>query len=422
MENIIRILKEFPQITNYKIRETQKTSYETFFVHEKLETVRATSTTDKSVTIYCSHDGKLGNSVFAVYASTTEDELREKIALAIEKAELVNNETYELPKKESLTDDIYSNMSEYTPSELACQIAKACFEANSETNASVNALEIFINKIRLHVVNGNGLDKCQQKYTAMIEAIPTWTEGESVELYERYDFSDFNYDDVKEEIAKKMQEVKDRYYATKPQKNPACKVVLNAPELSSLFDTIAYELSYSAVYSHSNAFKKGDDLQNGDCDKLLITLCGQIEGSHKNRLFDDDGVTLTPITIIENGIVVNYHGDNRFAQYLGEKVTGALPCMQVNAGSLSEEDISKEPYFECLSMSGLQVDIYNDYIGGEVRLAYYYDGKKKIPLTGVSISGKLSDALSTLRLSDKIVTYGGYRGPHKAVLDKISVI
>lgn len=96
--------------------------------------------------------------------------------------------------------------------------------------------------------------------------------------------------------------------------------------------------------------------------------------------------------------------------------------MQVNAGSLSEDDISKEPYFECLSMSGLQLDIYNDYIGGEVRLAYYFDGKKKTPLTGVSISGKLSDALSTLRLSDKIVTRGGYRGPHKATLDKISII
>lgn len=422
MENIIRILKEFSQITNYKICEIEKTSYETFFVHEKLETVRATSTTDKSVTIYCSHDGKLGNSVFAVYASTTEQELRQKIALAIEKAQLVNNQTYELPKKESLSDDIYSNMSEYTPAELANQIAKACFEANDEKNASINALEIFINKIRLRVVNGNGLDKCERKYTAMIEAIPTWTEGESVELYERYDFSNFNYDEIKEEIARKVQEVKDRYFATKPTINPACKVVLNAPELSSLLSSIAYELSYRAVYAHSNAFKKDDNLQNGDCDKLSITLCGQIEGSHRNRLFDDDGVSLTPIKVIENGVVVNYHGDNRFAQYLGEKITGDLPCMQVNAGSLSEDDISKEPYFECLSMSGLQLDIYNDYIGGEVRLAYYFDGKKKIPLTGISISGKLSDVLSTLRLSDKIVTHGGYRGPNKATFNKISII
>lgn len=422
MQTIIKALKEFPQITNYKICETQKTSYETFFVHEKLETVRSTSTTDRSVTVYCGHDGKLGHSVFAVYASTTEQELRQKITLAIQKAMLVNNQAYELPEKESLSDNIDSNMSEYSPAELAQQIAKACFEARSEEKASINALEIFINKICLHIVNGNGLDKREQKYTAMIEAIPTWTDGDSVELYERYDFSSFHYDEIKEELAGKMQEVKDRYLATKPSIPPTCRVVLNASELSELLNTIVYELSYQSVYAHANAFSKGDALQDGDCDKLSVTLCGQIEGSHRNRLFDDDGVSLTPTTVIENGVVVSYHGDNRFAQYLGEKITGNLPCMQVKAGSISEQDMAKEPYFECVSMSGLQVDIYNDYIGGEVRLAYYFDGEKKTPLTGISISGKLSEALSTLRLSNKTVMYGGYLGPHKAVLDKISII
>ncbi len=422
MKHIIDILKEFPQISDYKICETQRTSYETFFVHEKLETVRSTSTTEKSVTVYVEHDGKLGSSVFVVYSSTTEQGLRDKIALAIEKAQLVNNQPYTLPAKEQLVDDIYSNMSEYQPKDLACQIAKACFDANSEQNGSINALEIFINKIRFRVVNSNGLDKCQQKYTAMIEAIPTWTDGESVELYECYNFSTFSYDDVKAEIASKMQEVKDRYFATKPQVCPNCKVILNAPEIASLISDVVGELDFSAVYAHSNAFSKGDNLQNGDCDKLTITLRGQIEGSHKNSLFDSDGVTLVDTVVVQDGVAVNYHGGNRFGQYLGEKITGNLPCIQVAAGSVSEQDISKEPYFECVSMSGLQVDIYNDYIGGEVRLAYYFDGTKKVALTGISISGKLSEALATLRLTDKIVTHNHYRGPHKAIFGKIAVI
>lgn len=422
MKHIIDILKEFPQISDYKISETQKTTYETFFVHKKLETVRATSTTEKAVTVYVQHDGKLGDSVFAVYSSTTEQDLRNKIALAIEKAQLVNNQPYVLPAKEQLVDDIYSNMSEYEPKDLACQIAQACFDANSEQNGSINALEIFINKIRFHVVNSNGLDKCEQKYTAMIEAIPTWTDGESVELYECYNFSTFSYDDVKTEIASKMQEVKDRYFATKPQINPNCKVVLNAPEIASLLGDIVGELSFGSVYSHSNAFSKGDNLQNGDCDKLTVTMRGQIEGSHQNSLFDGDGVTLVDTVVLQNGVAINYHGGNRFGQYLGEKITGNLPCMQVEVGSVSEQDIAKEPYFECVSMSGLQVDIYNDYIGGEVRLAYYFDGTKKVALTGISISGKLSEALATLRLTDKVVTHNNYRGPNKAIFGKIAVI
>lgn len=422
MKNIIKILKEFNEITNYKITEVQTTSYETFFVHKQLETVRATQTTDKSVTIYVEHDGKLGDSVFSVYASTTEEELRQKVALAVQKAQLVNNQNYTLPSAEKLDSNIYSNMGEYEPKELANLIAQACFDANTEQKGSLNALEIFINKVRVHIVNGNGLDKCEQKYNCMVEAIPTWTDGESVELYECYNFSTFDYNEVKREIAGKMQEVKDRYYATKPDVNPNCTVILNAPEIANLLWEITGELGFGSVYSHSNAFKKGDNLQKGDCDKLTVKLCGKIEGSHRNSLFDGDGVTLVDTVVIQDGIAVNYHGSNRFGQYLGEKITGVLPCMEVCAGTVSESDIQREPYFECVSMSGLQVDIYNDYIGGEVRLAYYFDGNKKVALTGISISGKLSDALATLKLSNKIVTHNDYRGPHKALLKNIAVI
>ena len=177
MKNIIEILKEFPQVCNYKISETQITSYETFFVHKQLETVRATDTSDTSVTVYVNHDGKMGDSVFSVYASTTPEELRQKIALAVEKAMLVNNQPYCLPEAESLCEEIYSNIGDLDAKQLASQIAQACFDANTHPNGSLNALEIFVNKVRVHIVNGNGLDKCEQKYNCMVEAIPTWTDG-----------------------------------------------------------------------------------------------------------------------------------------------------------------------------------------------------------------------------------------------------
>ena len=73
-------------------------------------------------------------------------------------------------------------------------------------------------------------------------------------------------------------------------------------------------------------------------------------------------------------------------------------------------------------MSGLQVDIYNDYIGGEVRLGYYFDGEREIPVTGVSISGKLSDALSGLMLSDKVTTSGAYSGPELALISGVEIM
>ena len=67
-------------------------------------------------------------------------------------------------------------------------------------------------------------------------------------------------------------------------------------------------------------------------------------------------------------------------------------------------------------MSGLQVDFFNDYIGGEIRLAYYNDGEKVLPVTGISVSGKLSQVLSCIRLSANVIAANGYTGPDKALL------
>ena len=72
-------------------------------------------------------------------------------------------------------------------------------------------------------------------------------------------------------------------------------------------------------------------------------------------------------------------------------------------------------------MSGLQVDFYNDYIGGEVRLAYYHDGEKTVPVTGISISGKLFEVLDHIRLSKDVTVRNAYQGPKKAVLEPMKI-
>ena len=68
------------------------------------------------------------------------------------------------------------------------------------------------------------------------------------------------------------------------------------------------------------------------------------------------------------------------------------------------------------------MDLYNDYIGGEIRLAYLWDGQKKTPVTGISMSGKLSEALASLRLSEKTTVEGAYEGPEKMLLRNMAVL
>jgi PmbA protein len=72
-------------------------------------------------------------------------------------------------------------------------------------------------------------------------------------------------------------------------------------------------------------------------------------------------------------------------------------------------------------MSGLQLDLYTNYIGGEIRLAYYHEGNTAVPITGISISGKLDEVLSSIRLSRNTAVYGSYSGPEKAILHNLTI-
>ena len=78
-------------------------------------------------------------------------------------------------------------------------------------------------------------------------------------------------------------------------------------------------------------------------------------------------------------------------------------------------------YLEIVSMSGLQVDFFSDYIGGEIRLAYYCDGETVTPVTGISISGSVTEVLNTIRLSSKKAIHNGYVGPDKAVVENLKI-
>lgn len=423
MKNIISALKANSEVSDYKINVHEKVSYELFFVKGKLETVRATDTCDKQVTVYVDHGEFKGDSQFFVYPSTTEAQLNERIAEAVAKAKLIDNKFYEIPGKDTGSFEVASNFSTCSLPELAAVAANTTFQANSVENAALNAVEVFINKHTERICNSRGLDKSQVRYDAMIEAIPTYNGSEqSVELYEQLNFGSMDPQVIAKEIAEKLNDVKARYEAVRPDFPIACDVVLGKLELATLFGNIARDLNYGTVYMHANLFKKGEKVQQEICgDSIGITMRAEAEGSIRSRKFDSDGMALTDIRVVENGEAVNYFGDNRYGQYLGEVPTGSLGCACVDAGTLSPADMTAGKYLEVVSMSGLQVDFFNDYIGGEVRLAYYHDGEKVTPVTGISISGKVSEVLKYIRLANWTAVEEGYVGPEKARLSQMTV-
>lgn len=423
MSDLFVLLRE-AAIDDWRVTETATASYELFFVHRNLETVRATDTLSTQVTVYVDHDGKRGDSSFAAYASATEEEIKEKLQAAARRARLVDNAPYTLPEGGELAVDLPTNMAEEDPQVLGGRIAQAVFAADTLPGGSINACEIFLYRDTLRVRSSRGVDKTQRTWRVMIEAIPTFTDANgSVELYEDYRFTEFVPEKVTAEIAARLRDVRDRAAAVKPQTPMTVNVVLRAQEIEQLMWELCRDADYAAVYSHRNLHAVGDDLQPGcQGDRLTVTLKSVIPGSEHSAYFDPDGLAMTDTCVLRDGVVASCFGSSRFGQYLGvEKPTGALRCLHLEGGSLTSEDL-KAPYLECVSLSGLQLDRYSDYIGGEIRLARYFDGEKTVPVTGISMSARLSDVLRTLRLSANQCVEGGYEGPDKLLLRDVQVL
>ncbi|MBO4572164.1 MAG: hypothetical protein J5762_00125 [Clostridia bacterium] len=426
MKNVIELLKKAEGINGWRVTESATKSYELFFVHEALETVRSTDTVDTEVTVYVEHDGFLGDSGFNVYRSMTDEDIAKKIATAAKRAGLVYNQPYVLPEKAEFKAELKSDMNDIGNfADYAQKIADAVFNAKAPAGGSINALEVFVYKKTLHVINSNGLDKEQVGYSAFVEAIPTFTtEKLSVEIYESMRFTDLNAEKIAKEIAEKLADTKARYEAKKPTTPMTVNVLLRPHEIGQLMSDIAYDLNYTSVYMRANLRKVGEDIQEGgNGDKIDLTMCAVVEGSDASRYFDADGTKLTDTKLIEGGVVKANYGGHRFGQYLGVKEpSGNLPCKVLGKGTLTEKELEKEPYLECVALSGLQVDLYNDYIGGEIRTAYYCDGKKKTPVTGVTMSAKLSDVLKTMRLYDDCDVNGSYKGPTRMLMKNVTVL
>ena len=83
--------------------------------------------------------------------------------------------------------------------------------------------------------------------------------------------------------------------------------------------------------------------------------------------------------------------------------------------------MKKEPYLYVVSFSDFSMDSLSGYFGGEIRLAYLFDGEKVMPVTGGSVSGNLLElqkdmAFSTERYKDK-----DYDGPFAVEFHGVAV-
>ena len=418
MEKLIKVLKASP-INDYKIQVTHSESVELFYVLNKLETNRATNIDEAEVTIYVDEGDKRGQSSFSYYPYMKEEEIKEVISKKIYAAKFALNPHYEIPSPSSKKpSNIPSNLANYSLNEASEKVVKALLNAKEYKESVFSATEIFITKKDVRILNSKGVDVESISYDGFIEFIPAWEkDGEEVETYNNLHFSTLDVEELTNTINEFVLLTKARFEAKKLQLDKPVKVIIEGEDVYNYFDFFVDNCTYGYKYQKMNRFELGDNVQGDNVTgtKLNISMIPSYEGCSGSRSFDSDGVVLEPIQIVKDGVAVARHGSYRFGYYLGEKnPTGLLPIVKVEPGTKSFEEMKKEPYLRCVKFSSFQYEEYSGFFGGEVRLGFYFDGEKEIPVTGFSIAGNLNDAKSKTVLSKEIevvTAWSSYVGP-----------
>ena len=410
IENLIKSCN----VVDYKINYKNTSSCELYYVLNKLETAREVNVEEINVTIYKDFDGFKGSSVFTISPGYSDEEIKERINNAYERCSYVKNKHFNLPEKEAIDLSSFKSDFDEDLNTVATNIAKQIFKADVYREGWINSTEIFVSKITNEFLSSKGVNVCYPMTKVMLEIIPTWSgEKEEVELYFTSQSSKVKYEKIFNEVNNILENAKNRSEAVKLENVKTCKVILGQDEVRSAIKEFTGHLAYSSKFRHMSKYNVGDLIQQGDeCDKLTVIAVPYLENSTLSSPIDSLGTVLKETVLIEDGKAVNMYGDAQSGQYLGvEKPIGAFRNVLVKPGSKTYAEMTSEPYLECLYFSSFQMDSFTGYYGGEVRLGMYFDGVKKVPVTGFSISGNIYEDINKMRFSKEKASIEGYEGP-----------
>lgn len=420
MTRIEAILKK-NQIAAYLITGERSETVELFFVKKVLDMRRMKDVTKYTVTVYkdFTKDEKAmrGSATTYLYSSMTDEEMEEVLLEAMTGASYINNPYYALPKGQKEEKVVVSShLAECGLTESAKKMSEALFKADTAKDAFINSAEIFVNKRTKHIVSSEGSDVSYEKYNVEGEFITQCKGEQDVEKYNDFYYEDLCTNELEAKVKEAIEATRARAKAVSGPKAGSYKVILSGDEVRHLLGYYLEKSSLSMIYPKHSNFKVGDAVQGEKLhgDGLNITLKADVP-------YTEEGLAKKEHVLLENGVLKTIHGPSQFAYYMKQEPIGSYGSMKVAPGSLAFEEMKQGEYLHIVAFSDFQMDATTGFFGGEIRLAFYSDGKTVIPVTGGSLAGKLQENGESLYLSKEMQETKGYEGPMAICLDHVTI-
>lgn len=423
MEKILSALKN-SGVELYQITETKEESAELFFIRRSLDMQRQKEIRQATVRVYRDFsEGEkhyLGSAVVLIQDSFTEGQMEQMFRDALYAAGFVKNPYYELysgkgePSPEVL--EKAKHLSDKSLAEVANCFARALFAEDTQSDVFLNSAEIFATRTTCHIVSAAGVDVSYCKGRVKGEFVAQCTAGQDVETYEDFAYDDMDTEALRRKVRDTLEMTRARAQAVAAPPAGEYRVILSGSYVKEILSYYVERSDMYMVYPKYSTYQPGCDVQGGEAqkDRINLTLKATVP-------YSVEGIPMKDRELVRDGKLQILHGGNRFAYYLKQEPTGSYSSFQAPAGSASMDELKREPYLEVVNFSDFQMDPYSGHFGGEIRLAFLYDGEKRIPVTGGSINGSILEAQKSLVFSRETQVDKEFEGPAAVCLAQVKV-
>lgn len=426
-EKILASLKRL-NIEEYIINISKYKSAQMFFIKKSLDTRRAENTVSYNVNVFRKFDKNgtemKGMSSVHIYNGMTDAEIDDSIKRAYLAASFVCNPTYDLMEcKKNDFIKMESDLFNYSLEECCEKVSEALFSEDNRSDVFINSAEVFVYENNEEIISSTGIDSGYTKRHISGEFVAQCKEPQDVETYKDFKYYTLDTESLKAKVRKTLDYTLDRAKAKEAPKAGKYRVIISDHYVSDIFSYYSGRSQANYIYAKYSTFEIGQNVQalNADGeyaeikgDKISMTLV-------PTEPLSDEGIWQKERVLLDNGELKTYHGGLRFSRYLGIEPTGYYGTLKVDAGSMSVEDMKKKPYLWVVNFSDFQMDDFTGHFGGEIRLAFLYDGEKVTPVTGGSINGSLLDTQTNVILSKEIQREANFTGPYALCFEDVPV-
>ena len=334
----------------------------------------------------------LGESTVSLSEGETA---RERLAQGLKMAGLIANPIFHLPEKGlsygqvQIVDPAIREHPLFYLDRIQEDFGKIPLDKVQRSSA-----EIFIEDNEVFFLNSRGLEKEAASTEILVDFVLLAEKGQSFEGESqgakrvRF-YRDFHLTEMVEQYA---QYARESLEARLPQ-GGIYPVVFSEEALDTLFKFFCLQASGQARFQRwSQLAIREPVIANIKGEPLTLASNPGLSGGIKSRAFDDNGLPLYRVNVIQDNIFKSRMNSKRYADYLGEDATGDFSNIEVACGSRSLNDFFEGPCYHLLRFSTFEPNPVTGAFSGEIRTGYFLNHGQKIPIKGGSVSGTMQEA------------------------------